>query len=480
VKALDVVIVGAGPAGLAAATACAECGLSAVLYDEQGAPGGQIHRVVAERRPARPEPSGSAYGRGETLVRAFRESGAAFVPDATVWAVRDFAGAEPIELGVSLRDAYGERSELVRARAVILATGALERPFPVPGWTLPGVMTAGDAQVLLETAGLVPEGDMVLAGCGPLLWLVASQLITAGAPIAALLDTTPRRRLREALAFTPAFMTSHYFREGLKLARQVRRRAPVLEYVTALAAEGGDRVEAVRYRVDGVERVLPASTLLLHQGVVPSVDLAGAAGCALAWNPLHACFEPVVDDWGGTSVPLLYIAGDGGGVAGAQAAEQRGPITALAVANALGRIDHRTRDRRAAPHRHALARALRGRRFLDVLFRPADAFRIPEGDTVACRCEEVTARQVVDAARLGCTGPNQAKAFLRCGMGSCQGRLCGLTLTELIARERGAAPEAVGYLQSRFPVKPVTLGEMAALPANAPAEAAVVRESGTH
>jgi NADPH-dependent 2,4-dienoyl-CoA reductase/sulfur reductase-like enzyme len=226
--------------------------------------------------------------------------------------------------------------------------------------------------------------------------------------------------------------------------------------------------------------VLPASTLLLHPGVVPSVDLAGAAGCALAGNPLHACIEPVVDDWGGTSVPLLYNAGDGGGVAGAQAAEQRGPITALAVANALGRIDHRTRDRRAAPHRHALARALRGRRFLDVLFRPADAFRIPEGDTVACRCEEVTARQVVDAARLGCTGPNQAKAFLRCGMGSCQGRLCGLTLTELIARERGAAPEAVGYLQSRFPVKPVTLGEMAALPANAPAEAAVVRESGTH
>jgi NADPH-dependent 2,4-dienoyl-CoA reductase/sulfur reductase-like enzyme len=477
---IDVAVVGAGPAGLAAATSCAAFGLATTLFDEQTAPGGQIYRGAAGNRLAHPEILGTSHARGATLVRAFRASGAAYVPAATVWSVRHAEGVPSLEVGVSRHEAAHAVSRLESARAVILATGAWERPFPIPGWTLPGVMTAGGAQILLKTAGLVPQGDVVLAGCGPLLWLAASQLIAAGAPVAALLDTTPRRRLGEALVHAPGFIASHYFREGLKLARHVRRRARVVEYVTALAAEGRERVEAIRFSADGAERVLPVSTLLLHQGVVPSVDLALATGCALAWNAPHACFEPVVDAWGGTSVASLWIAGDGGGVAGAEAAEARGRITAIAVANALGRIDARARDRHAAPHRHALARALAGRRFLDALFRPADALRIPDGDTLVCRCEEVTARQVIDAARLGCTGPNHAKAFLRCGMGPCQGRFCGLTVTELIARARGTLPETVGHLRARVPVKPLTLGELAALPTNPIAEAAVVRERGTH
>jgi NADPH-dependent 2,4-dienoyl-CoA reductase/sulfur reductase-like enzyme len=153
---------------------------------------------------------------------------------------------------------------------------------------------------------------------------------------------------------------------------------------------------------------------------------------------------------------------------------------ALAVANALGRIDGRARDREAAPHRRALARALRGRRFLDTLYRPAGEFRIPRGATIACRCEEVSAQQVIDAAAAGCAGPNQAKAFLRCGMGPCQGRLCGLTVTELIARTRGVPEADIGYFRLRFPVKPLPLRDLAALPTNDAAWAAVVRTHGTH
>ena len=105
-----------------------------------------------------------------------------------------------------------------------------------------------------------------------------------------------------------------------------------------------------------------------------------------------------------------------------------------------------------------------GRAFLDVLNRPADALRKPVGDTIVCRCEEVTARQVRDTADLGCEGPNQMKAFLRCGMGPCQGRLCGLTVTELIAGQRGSTPADVGYYRLRPPVKPITLAELASLP----------------
>jgi NADPH-dependent 2,4-dienoyl-CoA reductase/sulfur reductase-like enzyme len=477
---IDVAVVGAGPAGLAAATSCALLGLATALFDEQPAPGGQVYRGVTRNRLARPEILGERYARGEALARAFHASGALYVPEATVWALRHAGGSTSLELGVSRHDGTDFVSRLEPARAVIVATGAYERPFPIPGWTLPGVMTAGGAQILLKTAGLVPQGDVVLAGCGPLLWLAASQLIAAGASVAALLDTTPRRRLRATLAHAPAFVASPYFREGLELVRHVRRRTRVFEYVTALAAEGSARVETVRWSADGAEHLLPVSTLLLHQGVVPCVDLTGAAGCALAWNPVRACFEPVVDAWGGTSVPSLWIAGDGAGVAGADVAEARGHIAAIAVANALGRLDARARDRHAAPQRHALARALAGRDFLDVLFRPADAFRLPGGATIVCRCEEVTARQVIDATRLGCTGPNEVKAFLRCGMGPCQGRFCGLTVTELVARARDATPEALGYLRPRMPVKPLRLAELAGLPADPIAEAAVVRERGTH
>lgn len=477
--ACDVAIVGAGPAGLAAAALCARHGLATMLLDEQAAPGGQIYRGIASAARTHAAWLGPEYRRGESLLADFRDSGAQHRAGATVWAAFPRPDAT-IDLGVSMRERTTRDTHLISARAVILATGARERPFPVAGWTLPGVMTAGAAQILLKTAGLVPQGRVILAGCGPLLWLVAAQLLYTGGTIDAVLETTPRGRLRTALTHAPAFVGSSYFARGLALARRVRRRTRIVEHVTSIAAEGRARIESLRFVADGVETETPVDTLLLHQGIVPALELACAAGCALRWNALHACFEPVVDAWGGTTMPSLFIAGDGAGIAGALAAEARGRLVALAVANALGRIDGRARDREAAPHRRALARALRGRRFLDTLYRPAGEFRIPRGATIACRCEEVSAQQVIDAAAAGCAGPNQAKAFLRCGMGPCQGRLCGLTVTELIARTRGVPEADIGYFRLRFPVKPLPLRDLAALPTNDTAWAAVVRTHGTH
>jgi bacterioferritin-associated ferredoxin len=116
-----------------------------------------------------------------------------------------------------------------------------------------------------------------------------------------------------------------------------------------------------------------------------------------------------------------------------------------------------------------------GRAFLDVLFSPPRQFRVPVGDTIVCRCEEITAAQVVDAVGIGAIGPNQLKSFLRCGMGPCQGRLCGLTVTELIAATRGVDPAEVGYYRLRPPVRPITLAELAAMAHTEEAVKAVVR-----
>ena len=457
----DVVVIGAGPAGLAATTATARAGLSTLLLDENAGPGGQVWRAI-DATPVKNEALlGADYWSGAEIARAARDSGAEIIHRATVWSLD-----RNLELGVSV----GGGSAFIKAKRVIIATGAQERPFPIPGWTLPGVMTAGAAQTMLKSSGLVPDGPTVLAGQGPLLWLLAAQILRLGGRIDRVLDTTPRANYLAALPHAFAFMTSLYFVKGLAMMREVRAKVKVTTGVTELAAAGTDRLESVSYVTAGGRRErLPVELLLLHHGVVPNVNLAMAAGVEHRWNELQLCWTPVLDADGNSSIPGITIAGDGAGIGGAQAALWRGRIAAERAIKAL-RPTAKVSD--LSPQ---LKRAERGRTFLDVLFRPAKQFRIPDGDTIVCRCEEITAKDVLDSVAIGATGPNQLKAYRRTGMGPCQGRLCGLTVTELMAEARGKSPQEIGYYRLRAPVKPIMLSELASLPKSDEATKAVVR-----
>jgi hypothetical protein len=447
----ELVLIGGGPAGLAAATLAAKAGVQTVLFDENPGVGGQIYRGITTTPVANRAILGDDYWVGSALAAEAKASGAIIINGATVWSL------DPNRLvGVSIAG----QARMIQAKRVIIATGSMERPFPIPGWTLPGVMTAGAAQTALKAQGLVPTGRTIMAGCGPLLWLLAAQLLRAGAKIEAVLDTTPRINWLKAAMHLPDFALSPYRSKGLALLREVKAKVPVIA-VHRVEAQGKDKLSEVVFATGAGERRMKADLLLLHQGVVPNVNLAMAAGVEHRWNGRQLCFEPVVDADFATSVRGIAVAGDGAGIAGGTAAAERGRIAAIGAVEVL---KPGTSVMNVQTVRQSLAREEMGRAFLDALYQPAPSFRRPIGDTIACRCEEVTAKQVRDTADLGCEGPNQMKAFLRCGMGPCQGRLCGLTVTELIAEQRRSTPEEVGYYRLRPPVKPITLAELASLP----------------
>lgn len=474
-KEFDAAIIGAGPAGMAAAVELNRAGANVVVLDENASVGGQIYRSVTSS-PLRTNSDllGQDYWSGRKLAEQFLATNVQRVASANVWAVSQHtASSAPasFEIGYSV----DSQANLLHAKHVLLATGAQERPMPISGWTLPGVITAGAAQTLLKTTAVVPTGRLVLAGCGPLLYLLAWQYLNANVKIDALLDTTPKGRLPSLWPYAFDFLRSPYFLKGLRLVREVSSKVRVVKHVTELVAEGQDKLASVSFSVGSAQETLTADHLILHQGVIPNINLAQAIGVSLTWSETLKCWEPVCDEWGNTNVERIHVAGDAAGIAGAWAAEARGRVCAVEIAHQLGMMSDEQRDTQTRVFRQAYKNATRGREFFDRLFQPVESFRRPKGDTVVCRCEEISAQQVRETVGIGCAGPNQMKSYLRCGMGPCQGRFCAVTVTELIAEERGVSEAEVGHYRLRFPTKPLTLGELASLPQTDESISAVVR-----
>jgi NADPH-dependent 2,4-dienoyl-CoA reductase/sulfur reductase-like enzyme len=459
-ESCDLLVVGAGPAGMAAAVLARRHGLRVLVADENAEPGGQIYRRVLSnaQRPQRTRVLGSDYLAGRALAQAFVESGAEWRPHSTVFEIAEDGSASIVAPD---RGAY-----VVRAHAVLIASGAYERALPVLGWTLPGVMTAGAAQTLMKTSGQVPQGRIVLAGGGPLLWYAAWQLRAAGAEVAAIFSFTPAAHyVRCAAAALAAWRSIGELISGAKWMTALQVLIPrVVHGARVTRIEGRAPTLRIRYEAGGRSRVEEAAMVLLHAGVTPNIQASKSLRLEHEWDKTQECWRPRVDVWGVSSNPAILIAGDSAGIAGAKDAVRGGKLAALAIAARLGQISAEQRDREAAPLLVARLRERKLRAFLDVLYAPPGWVRVPQDDaTLVCRCEEVTASQIRAAVRLGAAGPNQVKAYVRAGMGACQGRMCAQTVAAIIAQERGLSSGFVPTQQVRPPLKPVHLGDLAAM-----------------
>jgi NADPH-dependent 2,4-dienoyl-CoA reductase/sulfur reductase-like enzyme len=457
----EVAVIGAGPGGMCAALAAAQAGAQVTLIDGYGHPGGQYFRQAAAglhvRQPMRHQREGQA------LWQKVAAAGVRFLADTVIWGA--FEG--------NLLGMHGPQgSSFLQARAVVLATGAYDRPVAFPGWTLPGVMTAGAAQALLKQQRILAGKGVLLAGTGPLQIVLAAELVRAGANVVAVLEGS--RFFAKAARHAGALWGQwQRLREGLgSRLSLLRAGVPVRPGWGIVAAHGADQVESVTIaRLDsawrhirGSEATLACDTLCLGYGFIPSNTLSRLLGGTQEWRPELGGEVPLRDPDMQTSVPGVFAVGDGAGIGGGPLAMLEGEIAGMAAAAraGYGAGEVKKTVRRLAP---ALARERRFQQMYGALFTPGPGlYEWSRDDTILCRCEEITLADVRRAISLGADSANEVKAITRCGMGDCQGRMCGQLVTHCIARETERPVADVGLFRPRPPVFPVpgsALGQLA-------------------
>lgn len=453
-----IVVVGAGPAGVRAAQALVEAGLRPIVVDEGRRDGGQIYRRQPEgfTRPYA-KLYGSEAAKAQALHRDFdalRER-IDYRPESLAWNLADAA----------LHVVREGRVEALAFDALIVCSGATDRLMPVPGWQRAGCYSLGAAQIALKSQACAIGSRVVFLGSGPLLYLVASQYLQAGARVEAVLDTANAAKSWHAILALLA--RPRLALRGLGLIASLRRAGvAVLQGVAPLRIEGDDAqgVEGVQGVVvrdaQGRERRFGADAVGLGWHLRAEAQLADLARCEFVFEPVSRQWLPRIDADGRSSTRGVYLAGDGVRVLGADGAEAAGRLAALA---ALADLGHESGRVRYLAERESLQRTLaRMERFRIGL---AQAFPWPHeqaaalpDEAIVCRCEAVTAgelRRCVNA--LDSREVNRVKAFSRVGMGRCQGRYCGHAAAEIVAQACGLPIEQVGRLRTQAPVKPVLM-----------------------
>ena len=450
----DVLVVGAGPAGVNAAIAAARYGLSVAVVDENAAAGGQVWRAPFANVTASP-----IHEKGNQLRAALRASGALHLPNRSAWHVApgfvvDVAGPVGLERYVADR--------------LILATGTTERLLAVPGAELPGIIGLAAATIAIKSHATIPAGPTLVAGVGPLLYAVASGLLAADARVALILDLAgPMVWLRALprLAIRPDLL-----RQGLAWMGALRRAEVPIRFRYTIT-----RIEAVddgldvwiapvdaswRARGDGAR--IAVRNLILGHGLTPAHEISRLLNVEEAFRPEQGGWVPVIDTEQRSSVHGLYVAGDCSGIWGSVAAELAGRLAGIAAAHDAGMLSIADFETLVRPIRRQLARArlFGGAVSRLMAMRPGLTAQITP-ETIVCRCEDVTRAEIEDAVSRGARHVNQVKAATRCGMGPCQGRICGEAVAEILSATANINRQDTGRWTARPPLRPLTVETIA-------------------
>ena len=447
----DLAVLGAGPAGIRAALAADAAGLGVLLVDEAPFAGGQGYRAPWHGSPGQ----GVDGRRGDVLRQALAASNIRHLPGHCVWT----ASTSPIRLAL----VGPSPVKTIRPRALMVATGAVERVVPFPGWTLPGVIGLAAATVLLKAPGPLPPGPVVIAGRGPLLVATAAGWLARGAEIACVVDGAERSNWAKAL---PGLLSRpDLLARGAGWLRDLRRaKIPFLFGHAVTRTLGTDGLEAVVIRrlagAAQAERILPARLLAVGHGLVPATEMLSLFGIPLLHRRAEGVWAPHVGPGGRTGVPGLYAAGDGTGIRGAAAAELAGHLAGLAVAEDLAALHRPQRSQVTARLRGRWRRAERAGAAMARLMAPAaDQIAAIPPDTVVCRCEDVTRAEIDAVLAAGASDLNQLKTRTRCGMGPCQGRVCA-PIVAVLAGLHSHVAEPLRPWTVRPPLRPVPVADL--------------------
>lgn len=470
---VEIVVIGAGPAGIHAALSASECGAQVVLIDGYARPGGQYFRQLPAAFSADDRTTHQAEA--AALLGKLHNSSVRVLSNTTVWGAFPCttSGEADQRWEVALHGPSAPAS--LATGALILATGAYDRPVAFPGWALPGVMTAGAAQTLLKNQRVLPGKRILLSGTGPLQLAVGASLVRAGAQVSAILEGSSLglANVRQAAA-----MWGQWGRlaEGWSYLRTLRG-VPYRFGWAVIEARGADQVEeAVIARLDanwrpisGSEQTIPVDTILIGYGFIPSTELSRLLGCQHEYDLRRGGYVPVRGRNMQTSLTGVYMAGDGAGIGGAELSALEGAVAGISAAGMLGHLAAVQVTEQVARLEGRLARQRSFAHMLGEFYTPGPGiFDLAREDTVICRCEEVTLGDIRAAAADGVRSTTELKALTRLGMGNCQGRICGELAARILAREAGlgdgylASRHATGIFTPRPPIHPIPLADMAA------------------
>ena len=454
----DVAVVGAGPGGMAAAVAAAEAGANVVVLDEYGKPGGQFFKRTGEGFSVAPPRLTREHQRGEALRERLAHPRIRVLSRALAWGRFDD--------GLMV---YREgRSETVQAKALVIATGGYDRPVAFPGWTLPGVISAGGAQTLAKTQWVKPGRRMLLAGAGPFLLPVAQSLLRAEVKIAALVEITrPRQWLPYAASLWgqwPRFAEAFDYRRDLRGAG-----VPTIYGHKIVRALGESKVEAAViakvtddwHAIAGTERTIEVDSIATGYGFLPNIELAASCGCDLRYDAAARAWFVKCTPTMATNVPDVFVAGEITAIAGSAVALVEGEIAGLSAAAHAGALRPDLAMQRQQKLRRERAKLYRFADALNALFGPRPGlWQYLEGDTTVCRCEEVTAGDIAACISDGCSSTKAVKDWTRAGMGLCQGRMCRNMVSEILAAQRVVDLRTIPFPHVRPPIKPVPIAAL--------------------